>query len=114
MVTVALQILLFPKLSMTVSTTLFTPTSSQKNALGSAEKKAILQLSVEGVARLSKSSAVRNASPFALSCNVMFWQLATGGVVSSTYTFAIQVLVFPESSETVSSTEIGVVDPLMV
>mgnify|MGYP000979446792 CR=1 FL=1 len=45
------------------------------------------------------------AFPDASKWTVMFWQMATGGMFSSTVTAAMQVLLFPLASVTVRRTE---------
>ena len=99
-VTLAVQVAVFPPSSVTVSVTTLTPTSAQVNVFGLAAK-VILQLSVEPP---SISAPVILAWPLASNCTVISWHTATGGILSSTVTVAVQLALFPLTSVTVTVT----------
>ncbi len=99
----ASQVETFPFTSVTVSVTVWTPTSIQSQ-LTSSEwilNESIPQLSFDPP---SISAAVRIAVPVASNWTVMSWQIAVGLIVSSTTTSASHVLMFPFTSVTVSVT----------
>ena len=103
-VTVAEQVVAFPIASVTVKTTELVPRSPQAKVEGDTDKERLpegVQLSVEP---LLICPAVIEAVPLALSWTVIFWQLASGGTVSSTVTLDMQVEVFPLPSVTVIAT----------
>ena len=99
-VTVAVQVAVLLLLSVTVRVTVLAPTLAQVKSVGLAE-------SVTGPSPsklpLSMSAAVMEALPLASSWTVMSWQMAVGPFVSSTVMVAVQVLVLPLLSVTVSS-----------
>jgi hypothetical protein len=100
-VTVAVQVDEFPFTSVTVSVTVFAPISEQSNEEGETESEAIPQASLEP---LFTCAAVIAAVPAAFNWTVIFWQIAVGGVTSTTVTVAVQVDEFPLPSVTVSVT----------
>ena len=100
-VTVEVHVDTFPFTSVTVSVTVFAPTSEQSKLVSSSTRLAIAQLSEEP---LSISKAVIEAVPSALSCTVMSWQTALGSISSSTVTSAVQVDTLPFTSVTVNVT----------
>ena len=101
MVTVAVQELTFPLVSVTVNVTAFAPILAQLKVVLLATKLAIPQLSVE---LLLMSAAVILAVPSVFKFTEMFLQIAVGNVSSSTVTICIQVAVFPEASVAVQVT----------
>jgi len=103
-VTMAVQVLIFPLISVTVNTTLFGPTLLQVKAVGEAMTDCTPHASFEP---LSISAPVIEALPAAFSCIVISWQMATGGVTSSTVTTALQVVVLPPTSLTCRVTVLG-------
>src|SRR5690606_29622868 len=103
-VTTALQELIFPFSSVTVSTTLFAPTLLQSKVEISMERSAIPQASEDPP---STSAAVIVAFPAASSCTVMFWHTATGAMLSSTKILEVQDELFPFTSVTVKVTVFG-------
>ena len=90
--------------------------SEIKSSVGGALTLVQLKVDGEGV-RLAMPQAsllplltaapVIDALPVASRLTVMFWQLATGFTWSSTVTVAPQVLVFPFTSVTDSTTELA-------
>jgi phage tail protein X len=100
-VTTAVQLLLFPAASVTVSVTLLAPILEQLKLVCETVIEAIEQLSVLPP---STSEAVMDALPEASKATVMFWQTADGANESSTVTTAVQLLLFPAASVTVSVT----------
>ncbi len=97
-VTVAVHVDTFPFTSVTVSVTVFAPSSAQVNVLGSTTIEAIAQLSELPP---STSVAVIEAFPVASSWIVISWQIAIGSTLSSTVTTASQVDELPFTSVTV-------------
>ena len=100
-VTIAVQELVLLLSSVAVTTTVFCPTSAQSNALISSVVLARPQPS-DGVPTIW--AGVMLANPSLSSCTVMSWQSRLGAVLSSTVTVAVQVLVLPLLSSTVSVT----------
>jgi hypothetical protein len=86
-VTVELQVPVFPLLSVTVNVTEFAPTFEQLNVFGLAEYEAIPQLSEEGVVLLLICEAGLNTKlPLEFRSKVRFLQRATGASLSTTVT----------------------------
>jgi hypothetical protein len=79
-VTVAVQVLVLPLASFTVSVTVCVPISAQLKSVLDNEKVNGLQLSVLPLLIIA---VVIEAAPF-LSVMVAFWHTATGGVMSLT------------------------------
>src|ERR1043165_3606632 len=104
MVTVAVQLDELTLKALTVKVTVLGPISVQSKSVISSDEIAMPQASVEP---LSTCPAVIVAVPKASSCTVMFWQLATGAILSSTVTVAVQVEVFPFTSVTVRVIVLG-------
>ena len=100
-VTMAVQLLLFPFTSVTVSTTMFSPTLLQSKVTISMEISATPQLSLLPP---STSAAVIEALPFASSGMVIFSHTAIGASTSVTVMVKLQLLTFPFTSVTVNST----------
>ena len=86
--TFALQLLLLPLLSLTVSTTLFGPTLAQVKLFGATDVEAIPQASFEPPLT---SLAVIDAFPAASNWMVMSWQIAVGSTLSETLRVEEQV-----------------------
>jgi hypothetical protein len=97
-VTVALQVALFPALSVTVSTTELAPRFEHVNVLGATDRLAIPQLSVLPP---STCAAVTEAWPAASTYTVALRQTATGGCTSLTVTVNEHVAVLPDVSSAV-------------
>ena len=87
--------------SVTVSITEFTPKSSQVKVVFEAESVIVEQLSLEP---LLISAAVILPLPLASNSTVMLEQIAVGGILSTTVTFAVQVETLSLVSVTVSVT----------
>jgi hypothetical protein len=100
-VTVAVQVDEFPFTSVTVSVTVFAPVLAQVNEEGETDSEAIPHASVEP---LFTCAAVIVAFPDEFKSTDIFWQIAVGGVTSTTVTVAVQVEVFPFTSVTVKVT----------
>ena len=79
-VTTAVQVAVLPAPSVTVSVTLLVPTFAQVNKLGEASSDEIPQLSV---LPLLIAEPVMPALPLGFRFTLMFWQVATGGVMSA-------------------------------
>ncbi len=90
-----------PFTSVTVKTSVFTPTSEQTNAVWLRAKVAIAQLSE---LPLLTAAAVVEPLPVLSSCTVTFWQSAIGATLSSIVTLAEHVLELPLTSVTVRIT----------
>src|SRR5438128_450865 len=103
-VTVLEQVETLPLLSVTVRVTVFGPTLAQVNELGLTLLEAMPQASL---LPLSTCAAAMLALPLASSCTVMFLQAATGKVLSTTVTVAVQVWLLPLLSATVRVTTLG-------
>jgi hypothetical protein len=73
---------------VTVSVTVFVPTSEQPKLFGVTLRLAMPQAST---IHCPRQPAVMLPLPEASNCSVMFWQTAVGGMVSSTVTVAVQV-----------------------
>jgi len=100
-VTVAVQVEEFPLTSVTVNVTVFAPTFEQLNVAG---ETVIVPIPQASELPLSTSPAAIVTVPAALSWTVIFWQTATGAVLSITVTLAVQVEEFPFTSVTISVT----------
>ena len=100
-VTTATQSSVLPPSSVTVKVTLLVPRSLQSKAVWLATMLTMVPLSVLPP---SMFAATMLALPLASSWIVMFWHTATGGFTSVTVTVALQVLVLPAASVTVSTT----------
>jgi hypothetical protein len=98
---VVLQVLLFPSKSVTVSVTAFAPMFAQVNTVMLGVNEAIPQASEDP---LLMSAPVMVALPDAFSWTVMFWQTATGSMVSCTVTVLLQDEELPFTSVTVNAT----------
>ena len=103
-VTTAEQVSTFPELSVTVKVTEFVPTFAQAKLVIESMRLSIPQTSL---LPLSMSPVVIVADPEPSKKTVMFWQTATGGVLSSTVTVAVQVLELLLLSVTVKVTELA-------
>ncbi len=99
--TIVVQVEELPLTSVTVKTSVFTPTSEQTKAVWLRAKVAIAQLSE---LPLFTAAAVVEPLPVLSSCTVTFWQSAIGGTVSRMVTMALQVLLLPLTSVTVRMT----------
>ena len=104
-VTFDTQVLVLPLVSVTNSGTVCTPTSPQPNSItegrSSPNAKDKPQASLDPA---SNCAGVRMTAPPASNCRVRSWQEATGAMLSSTVTIAVQVLVLPCSSSAVTTT----------
>jgi len=98
---VAVQVETFPLKSVTVSVTVFAPTFAQLNVDGETLREAIPQASEDP---LSICEAVMETVPEELRSTFMFWQTATGAMLSTTATVEVQVETFPFTSVTVNVT----------
>ncbi len=94
-VTVALQKLLLPFTSVRVSTTRFSPTSSQPNVVLLSSISSIPHASVDPALI---SFTVRLPTPVPDSTTVASWQSAVGATLSSTVTSLLQLLLLPLTS----------------
>ena len=99
MVTTATQLEVLPLVSVTVNVTLFGPILLQLNIAGLEEVPLIPQLSV---LPLSISVEKTIAVPDASKGTVMFWQLAVGAILSTTFTVTGTTVLFPLKSVTVN------------
>src|ERR1043165_3315501 len=104
-VTVLEQLELFPLASTRVRVTVLGPTLAQVKALGLTLREAMPQAA--SLEPLSTSAAVLRAWPVASSCTVIFLQAATGAVLSTTVTVAVQLSLLPLLSVTVKVTVFG-------
>ena len=100
-VTVAIPVLTFPLLSVTVNVTVLAPIFEHVNVLGETANVAIPQASLEP---LLICEAVILALPELFNCTVMFWVTTNGLTVSTTVTIAVPVLILPLLSVTVKVT----------
>ena len=91
-VAIAWQEELLPFTSKTVRVTILSPTWSQSNNPGSTARESIPQASFEPLFK-AKGSTI--AIPRASNWTTISWQRATGGILSSTKTFARQESIFP-------------------
>ena len=98
-VTVAVQVLVLPFTSVTVSVSVLGPTSEQSKLVWLKERLRMPQASPDP---LFTAAAVAEPLPLASSCTVRFWQRAVGATLSSTVIVASQVLKLPFTSVTVS------------
>src|SRR3989442_1657411 len=103
-VTMASHVATLLLLSVTVSFTVFGPTSAQVNTLLSMARLLIPQASL---LPLFTSAAVMLALPLASNCTVMFLHSAIGNTLSTTVTMVSQVATLSLLSVTVSLTVFG-------
>ena len=101
MLTSAVQVELFPLASIAVNVTVFCPIREQSN---SAKSIYMVSNSHTSYDPLSIWLALIPTLPNTSNEIVMSWQRATGGVISSTVTVAVQDELLPFSSNTVSVT----------
>ena len=94
----ALQVLVFPLASVTMSTIVEPPALAQENVDWLSDVLATEQLSV---LPLLTPAAVRLPLPLASRSTVALWQRATGGTLSLTVTVNAQVVVLPVTSAAV-------------
>ena len=96
--TVAVQVLVLPFTSVTVSTVVFAPTSLQANVLALMPTLATPQASLEPSLM---APAVVEPVPAPSNCTVTSWHAAVGAMPSTIVATAVQVLPLPLTSTTV-------------